>query len=182
MSRPLGRLSVSSWLTAALACASALVFATGVSACGDGVLQPTEVTRSLQDAGYPNPHIEPDSLRSGGMRELVELSFGDADVTTVAIKAGGERRDVLVSALVYVHIDSGHGVLFDEREPSVTSFEGDELRIFQGANGTEPSVPPSFHLRRVRVVKICNAEVAALETTDDDDRFDRVVNYLRARC
>jgi hypothetical protein len=66
--------------------------ATGVSGCGDGVLQTTEVASSPRDAGYPEPRImsfDERMGRAGGISNLVQIFWGKADITTDFVEAEG---------------------------------------------------------------------------------------------
>jgi hypothetical protein len=74
-----GRASVGASVDRVSPCATILVLATGVSGCGDGVLQTTEVANSLREAGYPDPRSTPfdETLgRSGGVANLLQLPSG----------------------------------------------------------------------------------------------------------
>lgn len=159
--------------------------ATGVSGCGDGVLQTTEVASSPRDAGYPEPRnmsFDERMGRAGGISNLVQIFWGKADITTDFVESGRASGDALVSGIVYVRTASGAGAPVGDTDAQVTSFEREDLARFQGENGAEPSVPRSFDLRRLRLVRICNTQFSVFEARADDDRFDLALSYLRARC
>jgi hypothetical protein len=88
----------------------------------------------------------------------------------------------LVNVVVSVRAGSGAGAPVGDTEAQVVSFEGEDLAQFQSANGAEASVPQNVDLRRVRIATICNAQVSVFAPSDDDDRFDWALSYLRARC
>ena len=160
-------------------CLLAVVFATGISACGDGVLQTSEVERSLRDAGYPNPTVAKSAEASRGLSDLISM-FSDADVVTdtVSVPPRGGADDAFVVAVVYVDPESGKGVGIGAPRPEVTVHEGDEIEALAGGD----ALPGGFDLRRVRVATVCNAQLSAYEEGAEDDRFDRAVGYLTARC
>jgi hypothetical protein len=120
--------------------------------------------------------------RAGGISNLVQIFWGKADITTDFVESGRASGDALVSGIVYVRTASGAGAPVGDTDAQVTSFEREDLARFQGENGAEPSVPRSFDLRRLRLVRICNTQFSVFEARADDDRFDLALSYLRARC
>ena len=160
-------------------CLLAVVFATGISSCGDGVLQTSEVERSLRDAGYPSPTVATSAEASRGLSDLISI-FSDVDVATdtVSVPPRGGTDDAFVVAVVYVDPESGKGVGIGAPRPEVTVHEGDEIEALAGGD----ALPRGFDLRRVRVATVCNAQLSAYEEGAEDDRFDRAVGYLTARC
>ncbi len=169
---------------AVLGCVLPLVFATGIAACGDGVLQTSEVERSLADAGYPRVRVATYAevaARFPGARIRLEDLFGDLENATDVVSSGTiGTGEVLVVAAVLVDIDSGRGVQLDDARPETSTYSGKAVRSFLGESSV---VPAWLDLRRIRVASLCNVELTAYEATPDpDDRFDRAVGYLEARC
>ena len=175
----------------ALGCATLILFGTGVSACGDGVLQTTEIERSLRDAGYPEPQVATyaESVRrvggtgslahSGGLANLLRLFRADVATDVVSVAPTGGPDDVFLVATVYVDLDTGRGVLLSDSRPAVST-----LRRRDVEEATRAGVfPKGFVLRRIRTATLCNVEVRAYETSPHaDGRFDRAVGNLTARC
>jgi hypothetical protein len=167
-----------------------LVFATGISACGDGVLQTSEVERSLGDAGYPSPRIARfadfdrrlgglGNPRTGGLGNLMRLFDSGFVTDVVSVTPTGGTDDVFVVAQVYVNPDSGAGVPLGDSRPTVATAEG---RVVADIANTDV-LPDGFALRRVRTASLCNARMTAYQATPHADRrFDRAVGYLTARC
>jgi len=164
----------------ALVCALILAFGTGISACGDGVLQTTEVQEALRDAGYPTPRIstyESFASHFGGLGSLLRLFDTDVATDVVSVAPTGGAADAFVVAQVYVDVDSGAGVLLDDSRPTSSTAPGEEIEALRSS-----LLPQGFRLRQVRTASLCNVRVTAFEASPGDERFERAVGYLTARC
>jgi len=162
-----------------------LALGTGVSGCGDGGLQTAEVVRSLRDAGYADPRVTTWAelaKRTPGLSNIIPP--GERTVVDVIVVTRLTDDDPYVVARVSVDIDSGTGVKRGDSSPIVSTFTGDKIRDAAGA-GTFPSgfLPAGIDLQRARFAEVCNVVVIAFESDQEpDDRFDRVLEILAARC
>lgn len=160
-----------------------LVFGTGVSGCGDGVLQTSEVAKATREAGYPRPIVATyaDFLRKVGVDGTETFLGQRAEVAndTVGVSPPHVQDPYAINVRVVVDADSGAGVALGSPIPSVTTVTGKEI----GKSGDWPAVLQGRSIRRVRDATVCNATVTTFETAKSPDpRFERLLHHLTARC
>jgi hypothetical protein len=165
------------------ASAMLLVFGTGVSGCGDGVLQTAEVAKATREAGYPPPVVATyaDFLRKVGADGKEPFLGHRVDVAndTVGVSPAHAQDPYAINVQVVVDADSGAGVALGSPIPTITTVAGKEI----GKSGGWPEVLQGRSIRRVRHATVCNATVTAFETAESPDtRFERLLRHLTARC